>query len=442
MPETLNKTPLKEKLLAAYRQNKQELIWENTSLNGFRENAADSFEKTGFPTKKNEEYKYISFDKVLHSGLEPIFSANDLNAPLFDQAEQPVLLEDAYRVVMNNGFFQHKYSLLDGIPEGVEIGSLADAVRNKNVHVLSTIGTLAKTDADPFLALNSALFADGLFIYIPKNVVLDKPIQIIQWTGGNEPFLVQPRLLIMAEQGSQAQFVQTFLSEPGHDSFSNSVSEIQVEQNATVTWISLQVEGSETSQVNTTEAHVKRNGLFNSIAVTLGGKLVRNNLNIVLDSPDCEAHLYGYYHPNQDQVFDNHTLVDHKYPDGRSNELYKGVADGNGTAVFNGKVFVRPDAQKTNAFQSNKNILLTDEASIFTKPQLEIYADDVKCSHGSSTGFIDPEQLFYLRSRGISVDRAQALLLNAYAGEILDQIKITALRDAVFHTVTAGFSQL
>jgi Fe-S cluster assembly protein SufD len=168
----------------------------------------------------------------------------------------------------------------------------------------------------------------------------------------------------------------------------------------------------------------------------LGADLVRNNLNIVLDSPNCEAHLYGYYHPIQNQVFDNHTLVDHRFPRCESNELYKGVIDNKATAIFNGKVYVRKDAQKTNAYQSNKNILLCDEATINTKPQLEIYADDVKCSHGSSTGILDPEQVFYLRSRGISLDKARSLLLTAYASEIVEHIPHTSLRESVAQLIS------
>jgi Fe-S cluster assembly protein SufD len=432
MSSTLEELTLPEKLIATYELQKLSPTNENTVLNGFRELAINSFRKTGFPGKKNEEYKYLSFEKL----LVPILTnapQNDANSAIKHRLDaDPKLNFPSYRAVLINGVFSPEVSSITHALPGLQIGSVAHAMITGNSKLLSTIGTLSHTESDPFLAINSALFADGLFIVIPDGAKLDLPIQIIQVSTGNKPAFIQPRLLVIAGKNSEAQIVQSSVSfDLSAQLFTNTVTEIQVEEGASLHWYSIQAESSSASQVNTTEAHIKSKGRFNAVTVTIGGGLVRNNLNCILDSSHSEAHLFGYYHPTEGQVFDNHTLMDHRYPNCESNELYKGVISGNGKAVFNGKVHVHPQAQKTNAFQSNKNILLSDDATINTKPQLEIYADDVKCSHGSSTGYLDPEQLFYLRSRGIAEDKARALLLHAYAGEILEQINIPVLQQTL-----------
>ena len=433
MPDTLERLSLKEKLLADFTIRKTALLLENPVLKGFREKAVEAFSLQGFPGKKHEEYRYLQVEKVLtadlNNSLTPDISGLNINADIFNH---PLLVQDAYKVVLVNGFFSDEFSQITGLPEGVCISSLADAIRSNNIHALSNLGTMAKSESDPFLALNSALFTDGLFCYIPPHVHLDKPIQILQLVTGTDALLIQPRILFIADTSSSAQVVQTVLSfQSNSASCSNTVTELLADKHAQVEWTILQAEDQTAGHFNSTEVHVKKHGNVKVVTVTLGAGLMRNNLNIVLDEPECEAHLYGYYHPLKGQTFDNHTLVDHRFPRCESNELYKGVIGADGTAVFNGKVYVRKDAQKTNAYQSNKNILLSDTSTVNTKPQLEIYADDVKCSHGSSTGVLDPEQVFYLRSRGISLEKARALLLTAYAGEILEHISHLPLRDAV-----------
>jgi Fe-S cluster assembly protein SufD len=284
------------------------------------------------------------------------------------------------------------------------------------------------------------MFADGIFIHLAKNVQLDKPIQIIQLTAADEPIFVLPRVLVVAEDGSNITLIGiTPETSENLDVFINTVTEVHCGKNAFVHLTQI-YDNSQISTVHHTEAHVHTHGNFSHYAMHLNGKLIRNNLNIVLADSNCEAHLFGYYHPTGEQVFDSHTLVDHRMPHCESNELYKGVVDGNGTAIFNGKVYVRQDAQKTNAYQSNKNILLSEDATVNTKPQLEIYADDVKCSHGSSTGVLDPEQMFYLRSRGISTPKARALLLNAYAGEILEKLPSEKLRNTLAELLQERYS--
>lgn len=438
MLETLTGIDLKEKLLADYSLQKSALLLDNPMIASFRENAANAFRKQGFPSKKHEEYRYIAMDKFLRKDYNHPLTAP---SPSIVQLPESILIDsEAHRLVMVNGFFA---PALSNVPEGIQgftAGSLADAIRNKNVTALTHIGTLSNPEADPFLALNSAMFADGIFIHLAKNVVIEKSIQIIQLTTSDEPIFVLPRVLVVAEDGAQLTLIGITPESPEkQDIFINTVTEVHCGKNANVHLVQV-YDSKEISVIHHTEAHVHTHGNFSHYAIHLNGRLVRNNLNIVLADAHCEAHLYGYYHPTGEQIFDSHTLVDHRMPNCESNELYKGVIDDNGTAIFNGKVYVRQDAQKTNAYQSNKNILLNEDATVNTKPQLEIYADDVKCSHGSSTGVLDPEQMFYLRSRGISTPKARALLLNAYAGEILEKLPSEKLRNTLTELLQEKYS--
>lgn len=438
MSETLTGIDLKEKLLADYNLQKSALLLDNPMIAGFRENAANALRKQGFPSKKHEEYRYISMDKFLRK---------DFNHPLSPSAHSinqlpasNLIDQEAYSLVLVNGYFDNKLSNLPRNIQGFTACSLAEAIREKNVMALTHIGTLSNPENDPFLALNSAMFADGIFIHLAKNVQLEKPVQIIQLTTADEPIFVLPRVLVVAEDGSNVTLIGITPESPDKlDVFINTVTEVHCGKNAFVHLTQI-YDNSQISTVHHTEAHVHTHGNFSHYAMHLNGKLIRNNLNIVLADSNCEAHLFGYYHPTGEQVFDSHTLVDHRMPHCESNELYKGVVDGNGTAIFNGKVYVRQDAQKTNAYQSNKNILLSEDATVNTKPQLEIYADDVKCSHGSSTGVLDPEQMFYLRSRGISTPKARALLLNAYAGEILEKLPSEKLRNTLAELLQERYS--
>jgi len=428
MSETIEGLSLSDKFLAHYSSRIDSLSQGNPDFRILREKAISAFSKMGFPSKKHEEYRYLNLDSFLNP--QSRFSSKADQTPLDSQlVNHSLILQDAYRIVLIDGVFSNTFSDLSGLPKKIEITSLTDAILSSNSSALAHLGTLANVELDPFIASNTLAFSDGLFCNVSENTKLDKPIQIIHIQTSSQ--LTHSRVLFVAEKSSQCQVVQTFLSSGNSGvALNNTVSEILVEESAQVDWTTFQAEEQSAGLINTTEAHVKQAGIFKTVTITLGANLVRNNLNIVLAAPNCEAHLYGYYHPIHNQVFDNHTLVDHRFPRCESNELYKGVIDNKATAIFNGKVYVRKDAQKTNAYQSNKNILLSDEATINTKPQLEIYADDVKCSHGSSTGILDPEQVFYLRSRGISLDKARSLLLTAYASEIVEHIPHASLRES------------
>ena len=434
MSETIEGLSLSDKFLAHYSSRIDSLSQGNPDFRILREKAISAFSKMGFPTKKHEEYRYLNLDAFLNP--QSLFSSKADQTPLDSQIfNHSLVLQDAYRIVLLDGVFSNSFSNISGLPQNVEISSLADAIQNNNSSAIAYLGTLANVELDAFIASNTLAFSDGLFCNVLENTKLEKPIQIIHIQTSSH--LTHTRVLFVAEKSSQCQVVQTFLSTGNSGiALNNVVSEILVEESAQVDWTTFQAEEQTAGLINTTEAHAKQTGIFKTVTITLGANLVRNNLNIVLAAPNCEAHLYGYYHPIRNQVFDNHTLVDHRFPRCESNELYKGVIDNKATAIFNGKVYVRKDAQKTNAYQSNKNILLSDEATINTKPQLEIYADDVKCSHGSSTGILDPEQVFYLRSRGISLDKARSLLLTAYVSEIVEHIPHTSLHESIAQLIS------
>jgi Fe-S cluster assembly protein SufD len=281
-------------------------------------------------------------------------------------------------------------------------------------------------------ALNTAFAAEGVFIHVKKGNIVEHPVYIYNINDARTTnILSQPRTLIYISENAQVIIAETYATFGASESFTNQVMEIVVEKDAMVEYYKIQNDASHTNQVTTT--HIRQTGksLVNTVTVSLDGGIVRNNLNIAMEAEHSESHFYGLYFLKGNSHVDNHTVVDNVKPHCESNELYKGIIDDNGTAIFNGKIFVQRDAQKTNAFQSNKNILLSENASVNTKPQLEIFADDVKCSHGCTVGQLDEEGLFYLRSRGISERAAKSLLVHAFAIDILEHIKPEPIREYV-----------
>jgi Fe-S cluster assembly protein SufD len=270
----------------------------------------------------------------------------------------------------------------------------------------------------------------GLFIYIAQKVSLKKPIQINNICSSSKYQIFNTHHVIIANSFSNSSIIETYSSiDNSKEYILNSLAEVIVYENASINYYKLQNEDQIASQINTTQVNQFQNSHFDTNTVTLGGKWLRNNLNIVLKGSNSESHLNGLQILKKNQHVDNHTLVDHQMPHCESNQLYKGILNDKSNGVFNGKIFVRKDAQKTNAYQSSKNMLLSDDATMNTKPQLEIYADDVKCSHGSSTGQIDPSALFYLRARGLSPESAKSLLMYAFAVDVIQTIKVESYKN-------------
>lgn len=377
-------------------------------------------EENGIPNNKHEDYKYCNLEAVFRKEFKTI--GNKFNTISKVDSHK---LKDCMNVVVVNG--EYNEGLSDRTSE-VKINTLA----NSSAEIKNHITKYASVNSDALIALNTAFCSGGLFINVSG--VVTKPIHIINITSAKENAVINPRQLIVLEKSAEATVIETFVSENNSAKvFQNHVSEVVLNENSKLKSYRLQNEDENAFQVNTVQVSVNRYANYTTNTFTFNGAVVRNNLNVVLASDLCEAHLNGLFISSGTKLIDNHTLVDHQKPNCESNELYKGIAKDKSTGVFNGKIYVRKDAQKTNAYQSSKNILLSEDATINTKPQLEIYADDVKCSHGTSTGKVDETALFYLKSRGIGDEKARKLLLQAFAQEVIDKIEIEELRERVIN---------
>jgi Fe-S cluster assembly protein SufD len=388
--------------------------------------ALDTFERLGLPIK-HEEFKYTPITRELEkhftfAGSNSLSSKTDISAFLIPDIEANVL-------VFINGIFSEENSRIISPSTELVIQRMENALAN-NAAAAEHFGKYAKFESDAFAAWNTADWKSGTFIHVPKNTVVEKPVFIynISDTTSNEVISTQ-RNLIVVERSSEVTILEKFDSVGSGNHFLNLVTEIAVDENAALNLYSIQNDSGNRFQYGLTEIHQKNSSRVNTFTFTLNGKLIRNNLHLSLDGEGIESHMYGLYLLSGNTLADNHTVADHKKPNSFSNELYKGIMDGTSRGVFNGKIYVRPQAQKTNAFQANRNILLTDKATVNTKPQLEIWADDVKCSHGCTSGQLDEEAVFYLRSRGISEETAQAMMLYAFAGEVLDAVKHPVLKN-------------
>ncbi len=391
-----------------------------------RHKAIAEFEKTGLPNIKNEEWKYTNLRNIsslsfnsssdISNNAKKLLNENSLNAI------------KANHLVFINGRFYNDLSNIIENDKSIIISNLETERKNNSVHLEKHFGKYAKIEGEGLNAMNTALLNDGVFVYVPINQKVEHPILITNIVDATEfNVLSQPRNLILVEKNSSVQIIENYLSTGINASFTNVVNEIFVDENAKVEHYKIQQQCGESYQNNFTQFFQNTSSNINQVTLTLDGALIRNNLHFYMNGENCNSLLYGFYLTEKNNHIDNHTRVDHASPNCYSDEKYKGILKDESTAVFNGKIIVHVDAQKTNAYQRNQNILLSETATINTKPQLEIFADDVKCTHGATIGRLDDEQLFYLQSRGISKDSARRILLNAFADEIAERIKIPEL---------------
>jgi len=403
-------------------------------LSTLRKEAISSFEKTGFPTRKNEEWKYVDLTQLLKETLHLKISGT---APSLTRKDVSQFIPEGFNavnIVFENGIFNAAASDDTGALTGISINDLKS--NSALPEVSKYLGKVAQFNDQAFVAINTAFVIDGVYIHINDRAVIEKPVHIINVHTGTSEKTVNSRNLILAGKESKAVIAESYHTlDSTNGCFTNNVTEIVVNKNANLEYVKIQNESNDTNHISFTQVNQDRDSIFNHSNITLGGKLTRNNLHIRLNDVNCTSHLNGLYVLNGSQFADNHTLVDHAMPECFSNELYKGIVDDHATGVFNGKIFVRKDAQKTNAYQSNKTILLSDDAQMNTKPQLEIFADDVKCTHGATTGQLDEDALFYLRARGIGEQSARALLNIAFAADVLENISSEALQHHLLHLV-------
>ncbi len=403
-----------EKSLASY-----------TSVPDLRKEAFKTFQFLGIPDNKSEEYKDTPISRLLQKNFS--FQSGAVQAKV-DPQNFHIPFVDGNILVFMNGVFSHEHSTIVSPETEVSISSLSKASQ-ENPLVLQHLGQHADFSKDALNAWNTAAWNEGVFIHIKNNQVVEKTITIYHIHDATvSEVLSVNRNLIIAGSNSKATVIEKFDSVGNHNHFSNIVTEAVALENSELNFHSIQNDSGNRYQYNLTQFHQSNFSRVNTFTFTMGGKLVRNNLQLALDGEGIESHMFGLYLLSNDTLADNHTVVDHRKANSFSNELYKGIMDGNSKGVFNGKIYVRPNAQKTNAFQANRNILLTDKATVNTKPQLEIWADDVKCSHGCTTGQLDEEAMFYLQTRGLTKDTARAMMLYAFAGEILESIKNSELK--------------
>ena len=392
-----------------------------------REKGKFLMEEKGLPALKEEEYKFTSITKKLEQTLTDFSAAKKTS--LDQETVKANLFEgfDGDLLVFNNGNFDKSLSSIK--QSGLEVSILTESVP-------PSLGEIAKAEKDPFVSLNNIYFADGVQVKVKKSSIIEKPVFFLFFNQANHGQVISPRVLIEVGENSEVTFLENTISLDENAYFSNAVTEIKVGQNAHVHYNKLQSESRKAIVMNNFETDIHRDAVFTSVVISLSGDMVRNNLSLNLLDSGCEGNMYGLYLLNGKTHVDNHTNVDHTKPQAESNELYKGILADSSRGVFNGKIFVRQDAQKTNAFQQNNNILLSEDATVNTKPQLEIWADDVKCSHGCTTGQLDEEALFYLQTRGLGKDQAKGMLLYAFAGEVLEY-----LSDESFKSYLTGIVQ-
>ena len=421
-------TQLKEKLLSSFIafEDQKDI---DSYVHGIRTKAIKTFEKEGFPTKKLENWKYTSLKKTLNYDYKLFPSETkalefkDIKKYLIDDVE-------SYKIIFVDG----KYSshLSETTHDGMDICILSSALNQSKYDLLieNYFDKISKKDG--ITSLNTAFSSEGSFIHIPKNVQVDKPIQVIYFsTGKNESVFYQPRNLIIVGENSQVEIIERHQSLSENSVLVNSVSEIYCNARSVVKHYKIQNDKTNASLIDNTFVSQERNSDYSLHTFSLGGELTRNNLSIIQNGERIESTINGITIIGENQHVDHNTLIHHKKPNCNSYQDYKGIFGDNSVGVFNGQVMVEKEAQKTNAFQANNNVLTSDKATINTKPQLEIFADDVKCSHGCTVGQLDQNALFYLRSRGIPEKEATALLMYGFANKVLGSVGIPQVKTRI-----------
>lgn len=420
---------LKEKLISSFIAFENQISMDSPLLNNLREEAIKIFEDEGFPTKKNEDWKYTALNKVIKEDFS-VF-ANTEN-PIEYKDVQPYFIHDidSYKIIFIDG--KYASHLSQTTHEGIDV-CLMSAALSKPKYQAVIENYFNKIAAKNGLnALNTAFCQEGAYIHIKKNKLAERPIQIIHFSTGKEPaLLLQPRNLIVVDENAQVQIIERHQSLTENPTLTNSVTEIFAAKRAIIDFYKVQNDKSEASLIDNTfiEQHQESNVAVHTFS--FGGKLTRNNLNFYQKGERIDSTLKGVTIIGNKQHVDHNTLVHHIEPNCESHQDYKGIFGDSAVGVFNGKVVVEKEAQKTNAFQANNNLLVNDKATINTKPQLEIFADDVKCSHGCTIGQLDENAMFYLRARGIPAKEARALLMYAFANNVLESVKIPQLKKRI-----------
>lgn len=398
-------------------------------INSFRGSAFERFSKLGIPTRKNEAYKYVNLDLFFRHEYQTYFIPGKEDFLKAEEFRCDVTELDAHGVVLMNGFYPTLNGKTEILPGGITIGSLNEASRKFLPVVQQHYSRYASSNTDGLVHLNTAMVSDGVYVHVPRGARLSKPVQVVNLVDSDEDTFNQHRNLIIVEDNADLTIIICDHTLSPRKFLTNAVTEVYVGENARFNLIRFQNEHNNACKITHTFIHQERNSYTSSANITLHGGLVRNNTYHYLGGEGAETDSFGLFLADKWQHVDNFVSINHAFPNCTSNQLFKGVLDDMATGAFNGLIYVAPDAQGSRAYQKNNNILLTDDARMDTKPQLEIFADDVKCSHGATVGQLDENALFYMQSRGIDKHQAKLMLMFAFAHEVIQNINVEALRD-------------
>ncbi len=417
-------------MLASYQQSYERSLDPKAPafLRERRQAGIERFAALGFPNRRMEEWKYTSVEPIASREFQLGGDKEVARFTLEEMHRMAFCVLPGPRLVFLNGHFHPALSDISGLPAGVRCKSLAQALQEDAASLEAHLGRQVDSKDRAFVALNDAFLQNGAYLFLPRGTVLPQPIQLLFVSHGNGTAVVShPRVLVVAEAQSQATLIETYVGQGAY--FTNAVTEIAAGEGAVIEHIKLQGESESAFHIASIGVRQSRDSQYTSHSLSLGAALARNDLGTVLDAEGAGATLNGLYMVSGSQHVDNHTNIDHAKPHCTSAELYKGILDGKSQGVFNGRILVRPDAQKTSSQQSNKNLILSDDALINTKPLLEIYANDVKCNHGATIGRLDANQVFYLRSRGIDAALARSILTYAFASDVVAMMRQEPLRE-------------
>ena len=429
----------KKSYFADFRSFLEKNPGEPEYVRDLRQVAFSRFTELGFPTTRQEDWRFTNVSDIAKTR----FILPNGQSPPPESEFRSGLLADSYRIVVYNGRYNRELSDLSGISNQITVAPLSETLRDNHYQVRRYFGKWANLRDQVFTALNTAFFRDGIYLHVKSKTSVEKPIHVLYVTNpGNENTVFHQRNLFRIGKRSRVTIIEHYLGLTDVSYFTNTVTEIVSEDDSSLNHIRIQDEGREAYHISDLYLHQNRNSQTSGHHFTIGSKLTRNNVCIFLDGAGCDCLLNGLSLTRGKQHMDHHTILDHRQPGGSSRECFKNILAGSAGGVFNGLVIVRPEAQKTNASQTNKNLLLSGNAVMHSNPQLEINAEDVKCSHGSTTGELDDDALFYLRSRGLDPVAAQVLLISGFANEIIEQIPADGAREMLSEKVTTWLEEI
>lgn len=405
---------------------------QEEAIKAINERGIEELAVTPFPTRKDEDWRFVSLRSITKNTFYPVNQVVAGEVGDISEHYLPEALDS--RLVFINGVYSEELSSIKNLPEGAIVGNITD---NANHKALKThLGTITNYENDVFAAFNDAVFSDGTFIYLPKETVVDSPIHVLNiFTDADKPFYATPRLLFVGEMYSKATIIEEHYGLANNEYLNVPVTEFKLFTGAHVHHARIQRDSKSASHVSRPIATLEKHGEYHSYTICMGAKLFRNDPRVIQNAQEVDFTVDGLVLIDGDQIADTHSIMDHRFPFGESHQLHKTVVNDNAHSIFNGKIFVRQDAQKIDSFQENRNLLLSDDGTVHTKPQLEVFADDVRCSHGATISQLQEEEVFYLHSRGLTEQKARELLVYAFALESIESMEVKSVEEMLHRVV-------